>query len=460
MSTPTRIRPRERDAIIQSLRVGVVPRVGQHHIQVGRSNEVSALLTDIDRVSDGGSCIRFIIGEYGAGKSFFLNLVRAMALEKTLVTMHADLTPNRRLYSSGGEAKSLYAELTKNLSTKARPDGGAIGSIVEKFINQSLQKSEELGSDPDTTIRKRLAALQEMTGGYDFAEVIVAYWKGHDSGSEKLKIDAIRWLRGEISTRTDARMSLGVRTIVDDANVYDHLKLLGRFCKLAGYAGLLVVLDEMVNLYKLEHSRSRRSNYEQILRILNDCMQGSADHIGFVFGGTPEFLTDTRRGLYSYAALQSRLAENTFAADNLVDYSAPVLRIPNLTPEDMYVLLGKLRHVYASGDPNAYLIPDEALEGFMNHCSNRVGSAYFRTPRNSIKEFINLLAVLDQNPNTQWEDLIEGVELAEEGNPDLQPLSTPADENADVATATATPAFSERVEAAPTADPELSSFRI
>ena len=414
-----RIRPRDRDAVVQSLRAGVVPRIGQQHIQVGRADEVAALLGDIDRIADGGSAIRFVIGEYGAGKSFFLNLMRSIALERRLVTVHADLSPHRRLYSTRGQARNLYTELMRNLSTRARPDGGAMPSVVERFITAALIEARSQDSDPEIVIRERLVDLQELTGGYAFADVTAAYWRGYDTDAEQLKSDAVRWMRGEFSTRTDARVALGVRDIIDDRSFYDHLKLLARFVRLAGFSGLLVCMDEMVNLYKLSHTRSRNSNYEQVLRILNDCLQGSAAGLGFLFAGTPDMLLDTRRGVYSYSALQSRLAENTFATGGLVDFSGPVLRLANLSPEDMFVLLTKLRHVFASGDPNAYLVPDEALTAFMNHCASRIGDAYFRTPRTTIKEFVNLLAVLEQNPGVKWSDLIARVEIAPETNPDL-----------------------------------------
>lgn len=440
-ATPARdkIRPRDRDAVIQSLRAGVVPRVGQQHIQVGRVNEVKALDEDISRIADGGSAIRFAIGEYGAGKSFFLNLVRSIALERKLVTVHADLSPERRLHATGGQARSLYAELMRNLSTRARPDGGAMPSVVERFVAESFNKARSQNVSPEIVIREQLTELQELTGGYDFADVVATYWRAHDSGNEQLKADAVRWLRGEFSTRTDARKSLGVRTIIDDGSFYDHLKLFARFVRLAGFSGLLICLDEMVNLYKLSNTQARNSNYEQVLRILNDCLQGSAAGLGFVLGGTPDLLLDTRRGLYSYPALQSRLAENTFATAGLVDYSGPVLRLANLSPEDMFVLLTKLRHVFASGDPEAHLVPDEALTAFMNHCASRVGDAYFRTPRTTIKEFVNLLAVLDQNPGVDWSDLIDRVEIAAETNPDLEPLDDYIDSPTQPQTTDATP---------------------
>lgn len=421
------IRPRDRDAILQSLRAGVVPRRGHRHIQVGRHQELEALVRDVERVADAGSAIRFVIGPFGSGKTFFLSLVRAVALQKKLVTAHADMAPDRRLFSTGGQARLLYAELMRNLATRSRPDGEALAAVVERFATSAASEARDRGVEPPAVIQERLETLSEMVGGYDFAHVIGAYWQAHDSGDNKLQTQAIRWLRGEFSTRTDARIALGVRTIVDDHNVYDQLKLMARFVRLAGYGGLFVCLDEMINLYKLANKRARDSNFEQILRILNDCLQGSVDGLGFIFGGTPEFLTDTRRGLYSYQALQSRLAENTFATEGLIDRTGPVLRLANLTPEDIFVLLGKLRHVFSSGDPASYSISDEGLQAFMTHCSRRIGDRYFRTPRNTIKEFVSLLAVLDQNPGTDWRDLLPSLRLAEEDNPDLVPLQEDTD---------------------------------
>ena len=406
------IRAKDRDAVIQSLRAGVVPRAGQHLIQVGRGREVETLVGDIDRVADGGSTFRFVIGEYGAGKTFFLNLIRAVAMERKLVVASADLNPDRRLHASGGQARSMYAELMRNMATRTRPEGGALAGVVEKFIATAKSEAKSSGHSTETVIRSKLEQLTELVNGYDFADVIAAYCRGAEEGQDQLKSDAIRWLRGEFSTRTDARAALGVRAIVDDSSVYDQLKLMARFVRLAGFGGLLVSLDELVNLYKLANSQARNANYEQLLRMLNDSLQGTAMGLGFVLGGTPEFLMDTRRGVYSYSALQSRLAQNTFAVDGLVDFSGPVVRLSALTAEDFYLLLGKIRHVYASGDPERYLLPDPAIAGFMEHCADRIGDSFFRTPRTTITSFINLLAVLEQNPGADWKSLLGQVDIA------------------------------------------------
>lgn len=412
------IRPRDRDAIVAALRAGMVPRAGQQHIQVGRTAEVRAAVQDVDRIAGGGAGCRFVIGEYGSGKTFFLHLVRSIALEKRLVTVHADLSPDRRLHAGSGQARGLYAELMRTLATRARPDGGALASVVERFVTAALSEANAVGDDPDDTIKSRLAALSELTGGYDFASVIGAYWRGYDGGDERLRADAVRWLRAEFTSRVDARAALGVRTIIDDVSFYDHLKLMARFVRLAGFQGLLVCLDEMVNLYKLAGSAARNGNYEQVLRIVNDTAQGGAEHLGFLFGGTPEFLLDPRRGLFSYPALASRLAPNRYAAADRVDHSGPVLRLANLTPEDVYVLLTKLRHVHAGGDPARYLVPDEALTAYMAHCAARLGDAYFRTPRETIRGFLDLLALLEQHPDLQWSTVVGTVELTPVVDPD------------------------------------------
>lgn len=429
-----KIRPRERAAIIQSLRAGVTPRVGLEYIQVGRVNEVKAMLADLEQICEGGSAFRLIIGDFGAGKSFFLHLMRYVALEKGMVVMSADLAPDRRLHASGGQARNLYQELSRNLSTRAHPEGNAMIPLVEKFITEQRAVADSTGKDVEEVIKTKLASLSELVGGYDFAQVIAAYWRGYNTGNEELKASAVRFLRGEYSTRSEARRDLNVRTIVDDASVYDHLKLMARFVRQAGYKGLLITIDEMVNLYKLSSYRARTANYEQLLRILNDCLQGSAEHIGFLFGGTPEFLTDPRKGLFSYEALHSRLAENTFAGiAGVVDYKGPVLMLQNLTPEELYVLLCNVRNVFANYDPDKYLLPDEGLTAFLQHCQVHVGEAYFRTPRNTVKAFVDLLSVLEQNPDLNWQTLVSSVDIRPETDESLVTVSDDRPEHKDSA---------------------------
>ncbi|MDY6261135.1 MAG: ATP-binding protein [Succinivibrio sp.] len=409
------IRPRERSAIIQSLRAGVTPRIGLEYIQVGRVNEVKALIEDLDNIEQGGSAFRIIIGDFGAGKSFFLQLIRYIALEKGMVVINADMSPDRRLFASNGQARNLYKELARNLATRAHPEGNAMIPLVEKFITEQRRVAEAEGKDVERVIKDKLNSLSELVDGYDFAQVIAAYWKAYNEGNEDLKNNVIRYLRGEYTSRADARRDLGVRAIVEDNNVYDHIKLLARFVTQAGYKGLLVNLDEVVNLYKLPSQRARSSNYEQVLRILNDCLQGSAESLGFLLGGTPEFLMDQRKGLYSYEALHSRLAENTFAQiANVVDYHSPILMLQNLSPEEIYVLLCNIRNVFAGGNKDKYILPDEALKAFLEHCSKNIGDAYFRTPRNTIKAFVDLLSIVEQNPDLSWQSLIGNIKIDSE----------------------------------------------
>lgn len=409
------IRPRERSAIIQSLRAGVTPRIGLEYIQVGRVNEVKALIEDLDNIEQGGSAFRIIIGDFGAGKSFFLQLIRYIALEKGMVVINADMSPDRRLFASNGQARNLYKELARNLATRAHPEGNAMIPLVEKFITEQRRVADAEGKDVERVIKDKLNSLSELVDGYDFAQVIATYWKAYNEGNEDLKNNVIRYLRGEYTSRADARRDLGVRAIVEDNNVYDHIKLLARFVTQAGYKGLLVNLDEVVNLYKLPSQRARSSNYEQVLRILNDCLQGSAESLGFLLGGTPEFLMDQRKGLYSYEALHSRLAENTFAQiANVVDYHSPILMLQNLSPEEIYVLLCNIRNVFAGGNKDKYILPDEALKAFLEHCSKNIGDAYFRTPRNTIKAFVDLLSIVEQNPDLSWQSLIGNIKIDSE----------------------------------------------
>lgn len=409
--TVTPLRPRERDALLQSLRAGVTPLLGARHIQVGRDNEIAALETGMGRIADGGSIFKLVIGDYGSGKTFFMNLARSIAMERQLVVAHADLNPSRRLHATGGEARSLYAELMKNLSTRVKPEGGALVTVVEKFITSAVSQARQEGIKPEDIIHQRLVRLSELVMGYDFATVVASYWRAYETGNDDLKENAIRWLRGEFSAKTDARKALGVREIIDDADVYDQLKLIAKFSRLAGYQGLLVCIDELVNLYKLANSQARNSNYEQILRILNDLEQGSAEGLGVLMGGTPEFLMDSRRGLYSYPALQSRLAENPFARGDWVDMTGPVLRLGNLSREHFVDLLHRVKAVYENGRHPQTHLPSEAVYAFIRHCEQRIGEATFRTPRTTITAFIGLLAVLEQNQGASWENLLEKTQI-------------------------------------------------
>ncbi len=427
-TTPSRVKiaVKERDAAIQALRAGVVPRVGIRHVQVGRSREVEETVRDMSRIAGGGSAVRFVIGDYGSGKTFFLTLARTVAAERKLVVMNADLSPDRRIHATGGQARRLCEQLVLSMATRTKPEGGALASVVERFVGNVRAEATASGKDVRTALWDRLETVRDLVSGYEFSEVIVRYWRAFEGGDEKAKGAALRWLGAGYALKTEAREALGVRTIVEDAGVYDHLKLIGRLVRLAGYDGTLVVLDEMVNVFKIVSAQSRNANYEQILRIVNDVLQGTADRMGFYFGGTPEFLLDTRRGVFSYEALRSRLAENSFAREGLVDLSGPVLRLQALTPEELLVLLERLRMLWAGGDPDRLPVPDEALEVFLDHCSSKIGDAYFRTPRNTIRAFLDLLAVLEQNPDATWQSLIGELDIRAD-----EPVSAPDGEESD-----------------------------
>ncbi|MFH0968184.1 MAG: ATP-binding protein, partial [Methanobacteriota archaeon] len=396
--------------IIQSLNAGVVPRIGLHHIQVGRADEIKAILSDISKIKDDSATIRFIIGRYGSGKSFFLNLSRSVALEQKLVVTQADITPDRRLHASNGQARQLYAELMHNMSTKAKPEGGAMVSVVEKWISDldfTLREEGKDYSEITKSIYHELKPLQDLVSGYDFATTIAKYYEGFYSQNEVLQSSAIRWLCGEYVTKTEAYQDLGVRTIITDSTIYDYLKLWGSFVRMAGYHGVLINIDEMgVLSHRLNSSQARNANYEMILRILNDSLQGNVKNVGFMFAGIDEFLLDRRRGLMSYEALARRLAENEFAQHGRKDYSGPVIHLENLTPEDTYVLLHNIRNVYASGDSTKYLIPDEGITGFMTYCAKTLGSEFYMTPGDVVKKFVGFLSVIEQNPQTTWQELL------------------------------------------------------
>ena len=412
------IKTKEREIIIQSLRSGVVPRLGLQHIQVGRSDELKSFISNITTIANGGTSFRLVIGEYGSGKTFFLSLVRSIALQQGLVTMNADLSPTKRLHGTDGQARLLLSELIASLSTRTKQDGNALQNILEKFIAMARTEAEQHQRNVISVIHEQLSELNECPGGYAFAQVIKKYWEAYEEGNNILKDCALRWLKAEYTTKTDSLRDVGVREFIDDSSLFNTLKLYSILIQKAGYKGLLICMDEMVNLYKISNSVSRKANYEEILNILNNTLQGTLTNIGFIMSGTPEFLTDGNRGLYSYEALKSRLAENSFSKKiGLVDYNSTVLRLSNLTKEELYLLLKNLRNVFAGGDESKYLVPDEALLAYLNHCANKIGDSYFRTPRNTIKGFLDLLSMLEQYPDLQWSDMIEKVEIVKDIEP-------------------------------------------
>ncbi|MDR2180264.1 MAG: ATP-binding protein [Synergistaceae bacterium] len=431
---PIKILPRERGAILQSLAAGVVPRIGLHHIQVGRKDETTALLRDLERVEDGGAAVRFVIGPFGTGKSFFLNLTRTLALEKKFVVMQADLTPARRLSASAGQAAALYTELTRSMAVRSKPEGGALPGVLERWLGESVWQGEKTSyaAQAPQKIREKLKPLLDRVGGYVFADVLCRYLEGYLSGADELQEAALRWFCGEYATRTEAREALGVRSIVTDRDLYDYLKLWGAFVRLAGYEGLLVCLDEMgVLSHRLNNAPARNANYEVLLQILNDCLQGNVSGIGFVFAGTDAFLDDPRRGLMSYGALAGRLAANPYgqmgAKAGLKDFLGPVIRLKNLSPEDLYLLLHNIRSVFALGDPAKYLVPDEALHAFIQRCAQTLGASFYQTPRDASKAFVGFLSLLEQNPGVGWRSLLGNVPIEPSLDLSLDPSLDPSD---------------------------------
>jgi hypothetical protein len=405
------IRPRERNSIIQSLSAGVVPAIGLQHIQVGRADEVAALVHDLENVEQGSASMRFVIGRFGSGKTFFLNLIRTVALSRKFVAIQADITTDRRFHGSTGQARSLFSELMKNLGTAARPEGGALPNLVERWVGEIDYAITNAGGTPEDVkrqIAEQLRRLQELVGGFDFAAVLTKYYEGFRDHNAELQQAAIRWLRAEYSSKQQARQELGVRTIVEDENFYDYLKLFGEFVRIAGYSGLLINLDELVVLsHRLTNTVARNNNYEAILRILNDCMQGQSQGVAFVLAGTDECLEDRRRGLFSYEALTTRLAPNRFVREGRRDLTGPVIKLESLTPEDCFVLLHNIRNVFASGDRSKWLIPDQGIADYLYLCQQRMGAAYFQTPRDTVKDFVGMLRVIDQNSETNWRQLLQ-----------------------------------------------------
>lgn len=425
MSAKTRVPKRIATAIINSLRGGVVPRIGTGYIAVGRQKEIQALLNDVEIVADGGSTLRFIMGRYGSGKSFLFQTVRTYVMDRDFVVIDADLSPERRFSGNKGQGLATYKELMKNMSTKTKPEGGALPLILDRWIssikNQVIQETDyEVGSrEFDKTVERMIYSvisdIQEMVNGFDFAQVINLYWKASKSENEELKRNAQRWLRGEYRLKTDVKRDLGVSAIISDENWFDYIKLFSLFLVRAGYKGMIMLVDELVNIYKIPHAITRQFNYEKILTMYNDTLQGKAPYLGIIMSGTPQCVEDTRRGVFSYDALKSRLESGRFTDSSTHDLLSPIIKLEPLTYEETFVLIEKLAKIHADLYSYEMNLSEDEMIDFLKMEYNRVGSGISVTPREIIRDFIEILNILLQNPDKGMKDIIgdKSVKLSE-----------------------------------------------
>lgn len=411
MKIPKRIA----QTLINSLKGGVVPRVGLPYITVGRKEEIDALLHDVDMIADGGASFRFIVGKYGSGKSFLLQTIRSYVMAKNFVVMDADLSPERRLQGTRGQGLATYKELIRNMSTKTKPEGGALPLILDRWISsvqQEVMVSAGLSvTDPglnkavEARIAQVVCSLNEMVHGFDFARLLTVYYRAGLAGDEETKAKVLKWFRGEYGTKSEAKQELGVNIIITDDDWYEYLKLFACFLTQAGYAGLLVLIDELVNIYKIPNAITRQYNYEKILTMYNDAMQGKAHHLGFLLGGTPQCMEDPRRGVYSYEALRSRLAEGHFSA-GYKDLLSPVIRLQPLTNEEMLILVEKLADIHAQLYDYPQIVGQQDMVDFIEIEFGRIGADSHITPREVIRDFIEVLDIVYQNPEINVRQLL------------------------------------------------------
>ena len=411
MKIPRRIA----QTLMNSLKGGVVPRIGLQYVTVGRSQEIDALLRDVEIIADGGASFRFIVGKYGSGKSFLLQTIRNYVMAKNFVVVDADLSPERRLQGNRGQGLATYKELIRNMSTKTKPEGGALSLILDRWISnvqqQVMTESQLSLTDPALSklVEKQISAviysLNEMVHGFDFARLLTLYYQAHITGDDATKAKVLKWFRGEYNTKTEARQDLGVNIVITDDDWYEYLKIFAAFLKQAGYSGMLVLIDELVNIYKIPNAITRQYNYEKILTMYNDAMQGKAQHIGFILCGTPQCMEDPRRGVYSYEALRSRLAEGHFSGEHK-DLLSPVIKLLPLTNEEMLILIEKLADIHAGLYDYKQIVNQQDMVDFIEIEFSRIGADTHITPREVIRDFIEVLDIVYQNPGIKVRTLL------------------------------------------------------
>ena len=403
-------------ALINSLKGGVVPRVGLGYIAVGREAEINALLNDVEIIEDGGATFRFIVGKYGSGKSFLLQTIRNYVMDKGFVVIDADLSPERRLMGTKNQGLATYKELIQNMSTKTKPDGGALSLILEKWINSiKIEVMNEQNVDAESpefinAVEKKIYTVinevQSMVNGFDFAKIISMYWKACRTNDENLKTCVLKWFRGEYQTKREAKSELNVSVIISDENWYEYIKLFSAFLVGAGYKGMLMLIDELVNIYKIPNSITRQYNYEKILTMYNDTLQGKAKYLGIIMGCTPQCMEDTRRGVFSYDALKSRIESGKFSDENVRDMLSPMIKLEPLTYEELYVLIEKLANIHATLYSYKMNLSENEMIDFIKMEFGRIGAGKNITPREVIRDFIEILNILYQNPDKHMNDIL------------------------------------------------------
>ena len=422
MTNPQKVPKRIAQTVLNSLKGGVVPRIGLPYITVGRKNEIEALLRDVDIIAEGGASFRFIVGRYGSGKSFLLQTIRNYVMERGFIVADADLSPERRLQGTHGQGLATYRELIGNLSTKTKPEGGALSLVLDRWISavqsEAMQETGLSADDPalaEATDRKIFAvtaSISELVHGFEFGRLLSAYYRAYVNGDDDMKGRVLRWFRGEYTLKSEAREALGVQMIITDDDWYDYLKLFAAFFRLAGYQGMMIMVDELVNLYKIPNSVTRQYNYEKLLTMYNDTLQGKAKYLGILMGATPQALEDKRRGIYSYEALRSRLAEGRFSRPGARDLLAPVIRLDPLTAEEMLVLCEKLADMHAGLYGYGRMLGTDDLAAFIQTEYSRIGADEHITPREVIRDFIELLDLLYQHPEQTLTGLLQSEDFA------------------------------------------------
>ena len=420
------IKPKEATSIINSLIGGVVPKIGVQHITVGRSEEIDAFVAALEDVKNGHSMMKFWIGDFGSGKSFMLHLLDTVALKQKFVVANADFTPDNRLYSNDGRGVALYTAIMDNVSIQTKPEGGALPTLMEKWIEQIISKTAEENNISLTDIRNEqylkliqtniMKTINEISdvGGFDFGMVVMKYYEGYIKDDEQLRRNALKWLKGEYRTKTEAKQDLDVREVINDTNYYDMLKNFCKFFVSMGYSGFMINLDEAINLYKISTSVMREKNYEKILTIYNDCFQGKVTNLFINFAGTKEFLENERRGLFSYNALKTRLETNKFETAEIRDFAQPVIRLMPLNHNEVFVLLNKLKAIFDYNYKIVINIADSDIQMFMEEMFNKPGATEFLTPREVIRDFLNILNILRQNPDIDKKKLFGDIEISDE----------------------------------------------
>lgn len=390
------------ESIINALKNGNVPPEGVGEICVGRERELEEFDKIFSKVKDGAAVTRFLNGEFGSGKSFFLKLLEERALADNFVV--AKVTLSRDVPFNKFEV--VYRSIVASLRCKT---GTSLEHIIEKWTTQLRMMALRETTDPYQQERIVIDNINNdlkevRKHATTFAAAIENYYKLSARGDQETAKYAMAWLSGEKNIPYTIKRQFGVKGDIDRENAFKYLEALSSFLMALKYSGLIILIDEAEHIMTLHTKKLRDTAYDYMRFIYDECSLGRFHNTLFIFAGTPEFFEDPKMGVPSYTALNERIEDvlNT----EFKDLRKPIIRLDGFKKDNLMELSDRLISMHEEVYEWEAKPVRESLDGIIaRHEANAELTGYI-SPRNFVKSFISVLDVVQQNPELRSEEEI------------------------------------------------------